>query len=82
MHKNQNEEGRIERESVCSKFTDLLVQYFSNQFCDISTVTKIQPQTINIIRRGKLNSQFIITKFSILHAGRQLLFIFYIGGMS
>ena len=34
------------------------------------------------IRRDKLDSQFIVTKFSILHAGRRLLFIFHIGGTS
>ena len=31
-----------------------------------------------MIRPGKLNSQFIVTKFSVLHAGGQSLFRFHI----
>ena len=34
------------------------------------------------IRRDKVDSQFIVTKFSILHAGGRLLFIFHIAGTS
>ena len=30
------------------------------------------------VRRGKLNSQFIVTRFSILHAGGRSLFRFHI----
>ena len=31
-----------------------------------------------VFRRGKLNSQFIVTRFSILHAGGRSLFRFHI----
>ena len=38
----------------------------------------------NIIdfRRDKVDLQFIVTRFSILHAGGRLFFIFHIGGTS
>ena len=57
----------------------LLYMNSISQVC-LSPGTKILLYADNIVmyRRGKLNSQFIVTRVSILHAGGQSLFRFHI----
>ena len=40
--------------------------------------TFVQAPDTEVIRPGKLNSQFIVTNFSVLHAGGRSLFRFHI----
>ena len=44
------------------------------QLADMQFVCIVSP----LLRRGKLNSQFIVTRFSVLHAGGRSLFRFHI----
>ena len=59
----------------------LILYYFKQEaitssWYQVPSVALSQEQRANALRRDELNSQFIVTKFSILHAGWRSLFRF------
>ena len=48
------------------------------KFCMLERFIDFDGNWENLIRPGKLNSQFIVTTFSVLHAGGRSLFRFHI----
>ena len=52
------------------------VHWYTVRKCSFATSLQHCPYGSPCIRRDKLNSQFIVTKFSILHAGGRSLFRF------